>query len=807
MANTLPYQLYFFKGYNNYKNRQVKFSDALSDYTSNYTFSQPLNSTFTTTTAVDFNENDGVETECVVNWKPSPMFEPDYMLVVTNDGNNTIVSRWFVMEWVRTRSNQYRATLRRDVIADNYNDLQTVPLFVQKGILRDDNPLIYTKESLEVNQIKKEEVLLKDETEKSWIVGYFNSTLGSTANVSSKKYSGEKIIAKGDLPLYFSTGSTTSGKIYRKTSNVYFKGQAFTKNYYEKNIYYKGQIKFRTALTDYLTPIATLSSYESFGRILANAVNDYDYFSADLEATKLDEITQKWREVLENYPSTIISDLHTYLASISRDYILANVYADLLDTNTVIYDGDDGKYYRISLFKTAERDRKILLNSSTVMPSEFAIGNLAADNIATIGGITKIIKGNPFSIEYKEIEYSFYLVDITSQYPEEQLSSEISATARQLEDAPYKMFFLENTPENLTLAQDIALKLDKNLYDLQILPYCPDVDLYKNYINSKGDLIEHVDYSDVKDANNTTVSMILYSKISSRKFYIEYLYEVVDKKIENQCDFVRIVSPNFNGAFSFIPAKNDGIIGFNVYLTYKPYTPYIQVSPEFNGLYGSNFDDARGLICNGDFSIATISDSWISYENNNKNYQNIFNANIKTNDFDNSINLLESVTSIGAGMVKTAATTMIATKNPYGAAVGAAAGLVSGITNVAGGQASYYRNRQNKIDQFGYQIGNIKAQPDTLNKVSAYNVNNKYFPFLEFYSCTDEEKEVLKNKIKYNGMTVMAIGKIEDYVGNNYEGLNYFQAQFVSDTANNLKCDTHLVEVIDEELQLGIYLQ
>ena len=97
--------------------------------------------------------------------------------------------------------------------------------------------------------------------------------------------------------------------------------------------------------------------------------------------------------------------------------------------------------------------------------------------------------------------------------------------------------------------------------------------------------------------------------------------------------------------------------------------------------------------------------------------------------------------------------------------------LIGGVASAAGGAYDTYVNEKLRKedlnylkDRFGYELGNIKALPQTLTRTSAYNVDNKYFPFIEYYTCSDEEKLAFKNKLKYNGMTVMAIGTIGEYL-------------------------------------------
>ena len=63
---------------------------------------------------------------------------------------------------------------------------------------------------------------------------------------------------------------------------------------------------------------------------------------------------------------------------------------------------------------------------------------------------------------------------------------------------------------------------------------------------------------------------------------------------------------------------------FLIDCTYKPFNPLIRIQPSFKGLYGSSFMDGRGLICGGDFSLPIIKSAWVTYQQNNKNFANIF---------------------------------------------------------------------------------------------------------------------------------------------------------------------------------------
>ena len=97
-------------------------------------------------------------------------------------------------------------------------------------------------------------------------------------------------------------------------------------------------------------------------------------------------------------------------------------------------------------------------------------------------------------------------------------------------------------------------------------------------------------------------------------------------------------------------------------------------------------------------------------------------------------------------------------------------------------------------------MGNIKALPQSLTKVSSLTENNKIFPFIEFYECTEEEKEALRNKLTYNGMTIMRIGFIKDYIDGD---LNYVQGQLIR--LLGLNEDSHVVAELANEIKMGAY--
>ena len=102
---------------------------------------------------------------------------------------------------------------------------------------------------------------------------------------------------------------------------------------------------------------------------------------------------------------------------------------------------------------------------------------------------------------------------------------------------------------------------------------------------------------------------------------------------------------------------------------------------------------------------------------------------------------------------------------------------------------------------YGYNLQNIQAVPTSLTKTSALTYNTRVWPFIEYYTCTESEREALKDKIKYNGMTIMKVGKLNDYsLG---EG-NFYKGQIIR--LPDSRIDGHMAFEIYNELNKGVYL-
>ena len=438
--------------------------------------------------------------------------------------------------------------------------------------------------------------------------------------------------------------------------------------------------------------------------------------------------------------------------------------------------GDNAVYYRVNVYKhenvyTSDGSYPDPLTWSATLGTQKFVPYL---NLTTAG---LPVYGSPDNYTFETEAHCYgYRVKLTQIF--NQATVTLDSDRSHLEDSPYDMFCIPYSDEfviknngvdfctaNKSLALNMATEIGKQsgqgtVYDIQLLPYCP----IQRAIKANGDFdIINEKYDVIKDATDNDLGVVIWCNTSTFTFDIDNPITISNPKVSNQCDLYRLVSPNYNGQFEFNVAMNGGMTKFNVDCAYKPFNPYIHINPDFGLLYGSDFNDARGLICGGDFSLPQVSDPWANYQLQNKNYQAIFDRQIQNMEVGYKYQNLSQLISGSISAIGTGVTTGVLAGGPFGA--------LGGLASVGGLLTDYYCNRrlQNEAidytkDLFGYKLGNIQALPDSLTKVSPFNPNNKLFPFLEYYTCTPTESQAFENKIRRNGMTVMRIGTIQEFI-------------------------------------------
>ena len=739
--------------------------------------------------------------------------------------------KWFVTDCVRTRKGQYNIKLHRDIVSDSLRGLSTGVFSVDRCKLSSDNPLIFNKEGFEYNQIKKDEYLISDRTNTPWIVGYIAENANSSHSISfaedydidlrNTSFANWQYATK--LGTNYGPATVTECKIGISYENDWWTGG------------YTGCFIWNGPSTNY-TETVSGNNIGLNNEMVRYSESNYNTVKSSYRVNWWNWSLANDKENQAHVPgltATQITDLRSYNGKkiLFSDGVYLISFTNPYDTITTYTDNE---------------------NELT----QYIVNTLASHSP------TGTVKHRHLEV-YKTRKSAYVLsynkvADITT------ISWKLPSTANTLTDAPYKMFclplplaghnvyvdnHLQDKDVNLQVAMDILANTTQGqIYDVQVLPYCPiefasySAGTTTTYLTSPSG-IQDVDYSlitnthteqqwveDINDEGyyedvqvTDTIGRIYFPKTSSFKFTTTqilkknsngtysrvnisvqpYLNGSGETKILSEQQFIRLCDSTYTSVFEMSPVKNGGINSFNMFCTYKPYNPYILVAPNFGNLYGNSYEDSRGLLCLGDYSLPNTDTAWQQYELNNKTYQQSFNREITHMEKEFAIQRQEAGWQIAAGTVEGTMKGLQAgmmTGNPY---VAAGMAIAGGASSLAGGIMDYNnlgKRQKEEInyrkDMFNFSLQNIKAMPNTLTKTSAIVANTKYLPFIECYDATDEERDILRQYIEYNGMKAGYVGSI------NASG--FVRANIIK---YNESLPAHEVDALNTELTKGVYFE
>lgn len=788
--------------FNNYFNRLLDVRASLSDYNEYFIKATP--------SGVNFNPNDGVNTSIVLNIADDEI--PNYIICVP-DGTTDIHSRWYVIDANRTTGNQYRVNLMRDVLADYYNEIYNSTAFIQKGMLPMSSPFIYNSEGMSFNQIKKEEIPLYDGSQCPWVVAYL-STNKPTNEVKWLPYNVTADIIVSSLGEWEYTAENEYN-VYQDDTGAY---HAWTYNSNVHTIYefsWNNKDPQQCILNN--NDYGVSSKYQLSGHNTSLSVN---VGMGSIGLTLIDGVNS----LISNTTSSTDNKIKSwYSSNLTGNGLLENVGKTIKDTST-------GKVYRIG----------VSYGNIETVSADIATGSSPYNELQGIVNNVSEISGTGNNDSYT-ITYNVQKVrPVFSEIAQEDaISIPFSDSGRALRDAPYYMVAMpvgcdiivdssriSSEPDVVYgLSQQMGRVLGSELYDIQLVPYCPVPDVITKLENelTVQDLTENFDYVKITNEAGQIKSVLFYCTQSSFTNTVELtadqeadminILKRYDAKVQNECDKWRLCSPGYTNTYEFSMAKNGGFKGFNIQCTYKPFNPLIAINPVYGGLYGQTFNkEQRGLILSGDYSMPRVTDAWVQYQLNNKNYEDIFNRQMVNMDVQQGIQRQEAIAGIVAGSLQGGASGAMM-GSVIGGGIGMGVGAALGTVASAGAGIADYKNMQKlqkeqksyATDMYNYNLGNIKATPNTLTKTSAFTILNKLVPFLEYYTCTDDEKQAFINKLSYNGMSIGVIGLVGTYINNSYNNHKYIQGTIIHiDLPNE---ETHMANTINDELMKGVRIK
>ena len=748
----------------------------------------------------NFNENDGVNTEIVIN---RTLSHAANYLIVQNQDDEEYVSQWYIMDCKRNLKGQETLLLRRDVLHDYMADWMMAKSFVEKGTVADTNDAIFNSEGISYNQIKVGEELLTDEYKCQWLVGYYDKK-------SRSEIVGTDLTINPDADIVVSSlANWEFNPIVGNETGAFL--------YEIKNIKIATSVMPRDST---LLPIGSACVQWEFdaNKNTLERTNAYPYqsfYNRMRYVWKNNEATKS--ATLANYikeKNNIIETIRKSRGKIVENGILTEEQSRKAQSlhGKILKAGSN--YYRINVtFSVVEREFNFVEGADDTQ----AIDKVFADAWTQ--------KENIFDCYYKisgrVVELSLSPYESTAEKYSYDIGTE---AANYSTDAEYGVFAIPYTDEDIgreycnkevamMVANHMLQNYDLAVYDIQLLPFAPD--------GIRADDTDSKAVSHISTSAGTVAPIFHIQNINTTKI-IQFKKSIDNYKIENETEFCRLCSPNYQSVYEFTPAKNDGIKYFTVDMTLKPYSPYIHVRPNTARLYGQDYGDATGLICAGDFSLTRVTDKWAEYEMQNKNYEKQFDRQIENLEVQQNVQRAQEPWSVVAGALQAGTSGALAGSvgGPIGTAVGAVAGagasLVAGIADILLNEKLRNEAIDFSKDNFQMQMQNIRALPRTLNKVDAFNANNKKFVFLETYSATDEEKKALAWKIVMEGMTINRIGRFYDYIcGFKYGDIESLDLDFkiypfvrgkIIKFNDDFVGDYHIAKAIAEEVAKGVYV-
>ena len=822
-------------------------------------------------------------------------------------------TRWFILDSNLVRGNQYHMTLRRDICVDYNSYLMESTYFIERGWANPDTDLVFNSEEQNYSQVKMNQTPLYDETKGPWIVGYIprnSAQLNSSKTITTTAYATADMEVNGianwnyyqyvasnpshtyligtnqvtsspirwlvELPVRVNVGGQKASYILDMPFNLLNKTHWETpsttenKNYVWPNVFGSQYVADGTIVREFESDKNTDNYWNDI------IVPNYNYglgvnaFSPQVILPMFNTIRNRIESNMSTYSSSYNSLVNAVKSQVNiDDNAVNNLIANI--SGRTIKDTSTGKIYTISINQHyTNTDVEPTSGSAYTLANDllYGIDNCKIQSGSTVYAQSSVDRGSLATRTKYISEFRVYICTYTINLTEAaQVHAVIpnNSTRQHLYDAPYDMFcipysgslFIKNIDLNiypnigagLAIATELSNLFTEDIYDLQILPYCPCRDYiiynqaftsYEFNLTAAGQMSASYGnalITPILNSSDTAINYIIWCKQSTQpnfilqnlndnnvlqRYHIDVPSEERTLKESCELDMYRLCSPNFASIFEFNAAKNRGVEYFECCFTYKPFNPYVKIRPHFNGLYGINARDARGLILQGDFSVPMLTNTWAEYERQNKNYLNSFNREIESLELQQDVERTEQGWKVGTGVVKGAAagatTGAIAGSvipvigtgvgMAAGAVVGAATSLATGLIDWVNGE----RLRNDALDKskelFNYNIENIKAIASTIRNVGCLTYDNLMVPLLEYYTAPSVEVETFRLKMKYYGN---AINRLQEGLLNvTEEGKETFVQGHLLRLDTNIsitdEADNHLAMELSSEISKGLYI-
>lgn len=806
---------------------------------------------------VAFNHGDFVNGECVT--KPTIAVlnkQPNYMIIYNG---TTIESRYYVLSYQYMDGEPaqtygtYRATFIRDVVVDFKSNIEAGIFKCRRGQLDRTqwSPVLVQPEGISLNKVKKAQLPIKSwDEDAQWLTIFYDLTADSTVRKITFDWSRN---LNPDYTLAQMQSSFTSkGWSLSATGGTW----QYQRNY--------TVIKKKIRLDDQDTMGADI------GWVWAEYLLEISPYGTTVT------LTAESRNINGKGGSSNTCGITNF-----RNYVSGRNLSEVRDTTVSTYNYDNSNNY--SALRN-QYDKSLISMSNGLARSAFSSSN--GSNTQNVSAqidalLNNLFTGSNFRIDPdstgRTVMSSLGIATVDTDYQQFSVTFGTVPATGEMElpggialDNMYLGCITIPFGDNVTLTEgdntyEISADSIKSMAtsgwthtgsaikDIQILPYCPNSvlnSLFNNSPSSNNINITNLESYLKVPIKVTATNQVLYYGVICSVASSSYRYNInlssyfgTDKKMDSITKSIRLCNHNHKQFFEFNPTLNNGVTAISFEVTLKPFNTLYRICPVFNteGLYGGNYSDGRGLIWEGGFSMAQVTDAWTEWALNNSTYKEVFDREVKSLEISNDV-ARQKETLAYQTAYQNAQTNIDATKTKAG--IGGALGILGSIGSFAtgnigggllglagaagsigGGVASINaqeeiadRNLQTakqsqalndtlraealsyKQDIFNLNIQAIEAKPGGIATSTEYSIINYYKAYIEVYDCTTPEKTYIDYILQYNGMKIDQIGSIKQWlIGDNsyIEGSLLFCEGLTPVISN----------AINAELSAGIYVQ
>ena len=716
--------------------------------------------------------------------------------------------RWFVSGITQLRTGKFQISLLRDIVSESPNTWSSEQAYIEAGTASDFCK--YKKWGLPFTNTKIGSQRLNFGGKSSFFVYYVNERKENSGNYSEDDFSLTYTTLPGmlsyDIDLndlnevpffnYVDAGPIRSWENLKGNLRLSVDGNiwAGSQTNYLINIDYdnvnnsSNDYYINKAITS--VPSSPYTSIDKTLKVKTYNDNTITAYLNNWEAPNANGRVSDTSTALNTFLTSYRSSLGSAVSQTSINTLDAYVNQIIRIPNAL--DPSQYDFYRINMERTVTPHNDLLTNAQTT-------------SLTTLLGTNGYI-GTSFENVGTGHLY-FQSTENTTTYTLEFIGTATTFTYN----------FKANTrklPKSAVRCVNIVADPDNNITDqliMQTLMLCqanPNVDETQNI----GRIID-VQYLPFSVATEQSADFTIGATQLIAEFIDndDFIYQTnlpSRTNINKETDSIYIVSPSRKSQFKFSPYNNDGLMQFSTKITIRPNQSIIYVRPTTKGLLLQDWDDKECLVIQEDFSLTTINSAWTSYVYNNRNFQNAFNLQVQTKEFERSwerrIEQEQAKSDEWNARNLSAQKAQTYTGNlPIISSISSAIGtsvtdekyMAAAALDREYNEALYQKSMEVARQQFSYQIDNVKSQPLIPATITAIDCKMLDGIYLEFYSTNSTELNSIALYYQYNGNRIDNYGTFASYWGNFVRGkiiisFNYTQPE---------------IDELNRRLELGIY--